>query len=104
MFELDLKSCQLAVLSVDDSRILGRGMLASGAKRVVTTNWSIADDASAYLTYYFIDKVSASPNPDYAAALQQAKQDIRKLIPEGKDKPVWQHPFYWAPFVLTGPN
>jgi len=113
MFELDLKSCELAVLSACDTNLgpnqhgegtwsMGRGMLASGAKRVVTTNWQIADDASAYLAYYFIDKVNGSPTPDIAAALHQAKKRIRNE-PDEKKK-YWQHPYYWAPFVLIGPN
>jgi len=115
MFGLDLKSCELAVLSACDTNLgpnqhgegtwsMGRGMLASGAKRVVTTNWQVADDASALLVYFFIDKInksiSESSEPDHAAALRQAKREIRN----DRENPRWQHPYYWAPFVLIGPN
>jgi CHAT domain-containing protein len=111
MFGLDLKSCELAVLSACDTNLgpnqhgegtwsMGRGMLASGAKRVVTTNWQVADDASAFLTYHFIDKVNSSPSPDHAASLRQAKREIRN----DSEHSAWRHPYYWAPFVLMGPN
>jgi len=115
MFGLDLKSCELAVLSACDTNLgpnqhgegtwsMGRGMLASGAKRVVTTNWKVADDASAFLVYFFIDKINesinASSEPDHATALREAKREIRL----DQDNPQWRHPYYWAPFVLIGPN
>lgn len=111
MFSLDLKSCELAVLSACETNLgpnqhgegtwsMGRGMLASGAKRVVTTDWQVADDASAHLTYDFIDRVNESKTPDYATALQEAKRSIRN----DREHPQWRHPYYWAPFVLIGPN
>jgi CHAT domain-containing protein len=75
-------------------------MLASGAKRIVTTDWQVADDASAHLTYHFIDRVNKSKSPDYAAALREAKRSIRS----DRENPQWRHPYYWAPFVLIGPN
>jgi CHAT domain-containing protein len=111
MFELDLKSCELAVLSACDTNLgpnqhgegtwsMGRGMLASGAKRVVTANWQVADDASADLVADFIGIVNRANFPDYGTALRTAKQSIRG----GDVNPVWQHPYYWAPFVLIGPN
>jgi len=115
MFDLNLKSCELAVLSACVTNIgqqqhgegtwsMGRGVLASGAKRVVTTNWNVADKSSALLMFFFIDEIngliSASTEPDHAAALRQAKREIRN----DEDHPEWQHPYYWAPFVLIGPN
>lgn len=111
MFDLDLKSCELAVLSACDTNLgpnqhgegtwsMGRGMLASGAKRVVTTDWQVADDASAHLVYHFLDQVNGSPTPDHAAALRDAKHSIRN----DKERPHWRHPYYWAPFVLIGTN
>ncbi len=111
MFALDLKSCELAALSACETNLgpnqhgegtwsMGRGMLASGAKRVVTTDWQVADDASAVLIYHFIDSANTAKSLDYAAALREAKRSIRN----GRDHPAWQHPYYWAPFVLLGTN
>ena len=115
MFALSLKACELAVLSACVTNLgpnqpgegtwsLGRGMLASGAKRVVTTNWLVDDEASALLVYFFIDRInesiSESSEPDHAAALRQARREIR----DDREHPKWRHPYFWAPFVLIGPN
>ena len=115
MFALSLGACELAVLSACDTNLgpnqpgegtwsLGRGILASGAKRVVTTNWQVDDEASALLAYFFIDgineSISESSEPEHAAALRQAKREVRS----DPDNPTWQHPYYWAPFVLIGPK
>ena len=116
MFALDLKSCDLAVLSACVTNIgqqqhgegtwsMGRGMLASGAKRVVTTNWNVADTSSALLVHFFIGDINESSVPDHAAALRHAKQEIRSgNYKSVNDKPEWRHPYYWAPFVLIGPK
>jgi len=115
MFELDLRACELAVLSACETNLgptqpgegtwsLGRGMMAAGARRVVAANWKVADDATALMMHYFIDSINESIGklsaPDYAAALRQAKREIRNAM----DNQAWQHPYYWAPFVLIGPN
>ena len=115
MFALSLKACELAVLSACDTNLglnqpgegtwsLGRGMFAAGAKRVVTTNWMVDDESSARLVYFFINSInvsiSASLEPDHAAALRQAKREIRN----DKNNPQRRHPYFWAPFVLIGPN
>jgi CHAT domain-containing protein len=115
MFSLDLRSCELTVLSAVSTNLgsnqygketwsMGTACLASGAKRVVATDWSIDDEASARLVSFFIDTINesigASSKPDYAVALRQAKREIRN----DRDHPQWRHPFYWAPFVLIGPN
>ena len=111
MFGLDLRVCELAVLSACETNLgpnqhgegtwsMGRGMVASGAKRVVTTDWQVADKASAYLAFWFIDTVNRTKTPAYAEALRQAKRSIR----ESRETAAWHHPYYWAPFVLIGPN
>ena len=115
MFDLNLKACELAVLSACETNLglnqpgegtwsLGRGMMASGAKRVVTTNWQVADDSSALLVSFFINEINESigesSEPDHAAALRQAKREVRS----GTDNSAWRHPYFWAPFVLIGPK
>jgi CHAT domain-containing protein len=75
-------------------------MLASGAKRVVTTNWQVADDASADLVADFVGIINTTNSPNYGSALRTAKQTIRG----GGVNSRWQHPYFWAPFVLIGPN
>ena len=110
MFELDLTSCELAILSACEMNLgsnqygegtwsMGRGMLTSGAKRVVTTDWTVADQASARLVHRFVEAVTKSDQFDNVAdSLRQAKLSIRN----GHDNAAWKHPSYWAPFVLIG--
>lgn len=111
MFALDLKSCDLAILSACETNLgpnqrgegtwsIGRGMLASGARRVVTTNWQVADDASAYIVYNFMKTFLDSQESAVAESLRDAKLSIRN----NREHLHWRHPYYWAPFVLIGPN
>ena len=111
MFELEMKSCELVVISACETNLgqaivgegvwsMGHGMMASGARRVVTTNWEVTDDASTDLVSDFIGEISESSLPDHATALRNAKRMIRG----NPDNPQWRHPYYWAPFVLIGPH
>lgn len=109
---LDLKSCELAILSACETNIgpeqwgegiwsLSRGFLIAGARRVVATNWMIDDEASASLVSYFCSGIAKDwklpTGPNYAKRLHDAKRWVRK-----QDK--WKSPYYWAGFVHVGPN
>ena len=104
IFALDLKSCEITILSACDTNLgpnqqgegtwsLSRGMLVAGSRRVVTTNWQVVDDASARLVSNFVKQLNTAKNFDYAAELRSAKIDLQKKRP---------HPYYWASFVLVG--
>ncbi len=112
MFDLDLHACELAILSACDTNIgpnqrgegtwsMCRGILTSGARRVVTTDWQVADEASAHLVYAFVYYLhdSESQARDYAECLRNARLSIRN-----HDNRQWRHPYFWAPFVLMGPE
>jgi hypothetical protein len=107
----DLKlDCDLAVLSACRSNAgrevagegvfaLSRAFLAAGARRVVASQWSVADDSAAELVGDLFSEVAASARAgrplDYAVALRDAKRRMRA-------RPEFSHPFHWAAFVLTG--
>lgn len=113
IYALDLKQCELAVLSACDTNLgeeqrgegvwtISRGFLVAGAKRVVASNWIVDDQAGARLTAEFLRQVAESMSKgesgvDYAASLQQAKRRLRG------DRN-YSHPYYWANFVLVGPD
>ena len=112
IYELNLKGCELAILSACDTNAgpeqrgegvwaLSRGFLVAGARRVVATNWLVNDEAAASLVSYFCGGIAQAEangdTPDYAKCLHEAKRFIRK-----QEK--WKSPYYWAPFVLVGPN
>ena len=115
IYEFDLDGCELVILSACQTNVgaeqrgegiqsLARGFLAAGAQRVVATNWIVDDEAAASLVSVFCSIIARDlkdkGNTDYAAALQKAKQWVRKH----PDHPEWKHPYYWAPFVLIGPH
>jgi CHAT domain-containing protein len=67
----------------------------------VASNWLVDDESAASLISYYCgilarDEKQGTP-VDYAAALAEAKRFIRA-------QPRWQHPYYWATFVLVGPG
>ncbi len=114
-YELDLAGCELAILSACDTNVgphqrgegtwaLSRGFLVAGARRVVASNWRVDDQATASLISYFcaglaIDQDRGRP-ADYAARLHDAKRWVRR----NDQHPQWRSPYYWAPFVLAGPD
>jgi hypothetical protein len=75
--------------------------LVAGARRVVASDWLVDDEAAASLVSYFCGGIAQGTEgghtPDYAEALSAAKRWVR-----GQEK--WQSPYYWAPFVLVGPQ
>ncbi|HEY5943877.1 MAG TPA: CHAT domain-containing protein, partial [Kofleriaceae bacterium] len=66
----------------------------AGARRMLASLWDVDDAATVELMKSFYTPVVKS-GASYAAALTDAK---RKLVATEK----WQHPFYWAAFVLVG--
>jgi CHAT domain-containing protein len=110
--QLDLRACELAVLSACETNYgpqqfgegvwaLTRSFLVAGARRVVASNWLVDDEAAASLISYYCGLIArdeqAGKPIDHAQALAEAKRWVR-----GQSR--WQHPFYWATFVLVGPS
>ena len=105
IYELDL-ACELAVLSACSSGTgsgvpgegafaLTRGFQAAGARRTIGTLWSVEDEAAAKVVSEAFRRIGTSPT--YATALRDAKRAVRS-------DPRTRAPFYWAPFVLSGPR
>jgi CHAT domain-containing protein len=112
IYELNLKGCELAILSACDTNVgpqqrgegvwaLSRGFLVAGARRVVASNWLVDDEAAASLVSYFCSIIAKAEaegkTSDYAEALWKAKRWVRS-------QEEWQSPYYRASFVLVGPN
>ena len=112
IYELNLKSCELAILSACQTNYgpqqkgegvwaLSRGFLVAGSRRVVASNWLVDDEAAASLVSAYCDNLAkdeaVGTAPDYAMALHSAKRWVRK-----QEK--WASPYNWGTFVLVGPN
>jgi CHAT domain-containing protein/Tfp pilus assembly protein PilF len=126
VLNLDLNAVDLAVLSACETgtgeiRVhegkfgLERAFFASGVRSVLGSLWKVDDAATSRFMEVFYRRLRAGETK--AAALREAKLSfIRSAEREDKDdhpggrhvgklirrKAAPSHPFYWAPFVLSG--
>jgi CHAT domain-containing protein len=91
---LVLSACQTA--TGDKRAALGLAGIAvrSGARSTLATLWSVRDKSTAQLMAEFYRALTTAKGTK-AEALRQAQIQLLK----GAD---YQHPYYWAPFVLVG--
>ncbi|MFP4574386.1 MAG: CHAT domain-containing protein, partial [Coleofasciculus sp.] len=91
---LVLSACQTA--TGDQRAALGLAGVAvrSGARSTLATLWSVRDESTAQLMAEFYQYLTQAEN-NKAQSLRQAQLSILK-------NPQYEHPYYWAPFVLVG--
>jgi CHAT domain-containing protein len=91
---LVLSACQTA--TGDKQAALGLAGIAvrSGARAVLASLWDIADDSTALLMSQFYREL-ANKNVTKAEALRNAQLNLMQ-------NPQYEHPSYWAPYVLVG--
>jgi CHAT domain-containing protein len=91
---LVLSACQTA--TGDRRAALGLAGLAvrSGARSTLATLWSVNDRSTASLMVEFYRDLG-QPGVTKAEALRSAQLALLK-------QPQYQHPYYWAPFILLG--
>ncbi|NEQ68432.1 MAG: CHAT domain-containing protein, partial [Symploca sp. SIO2D2] len=92
---LVLSACQTA--TGDKMAALGLAGLAvrSGARSTLATLWQVNDESTAEFMVEFYSSLTQQSGITKAEALRTAQI---KLL----EQPQYQHPFYWAPFVLVG--
>lgn len=96
-----LSACEtgLGKLSKGEGIIgLTRALLYAGAKSVLVSLWSVADESTSQLMIYFYKHLLAGK--DKHEALRQAKLQLIKEGTDYKNQPL--PAFFWAPFVLIG--
>ncbi len=89
-----LSACETGLGKIsggDEMSGLTRTFLAAGANTVVSSLWKVSDDSTALLMAGFYRRLRAGESP--ATALRKAALEVRAKFP---------HPFYWAPFIVTG--
>ncbi|NEP62714.1 MAG: CHAT domain-containing protein, partial [Symploca sp. SIO2G7] len=91
---LVLSACQTA--NGDKRAALGLAGLAirSGARSTLATLWTVNDQSTAETMVEFYRHLSQGDG-NRAEALRQAQLSVLK-------QKQYQHPYYWAPFVLVG--
>ncbi|MFC1834363.1 CHAT domain-containing protein, partial [Thermodesulfobacteriota bacterium] len=79
-------------ISGEGTMNMGRAFQNAGARSVLMSLWSVAESSSVRLVERFFTHVGKGKTK--LEALNLARSDIRR---EGYD-----HPFFWAPFILVG--
>ena len=92
---LTLSACETA--KGDERAALGLVGVAykAGARSAVATLWSVRDDVVYHLFKKFYQALVEKQQPK-AQAMRQAQLMLLKEFPS------WQHPHYWAAFLLIG--
>ena len=92
---LVLSACQTA--SGDRHAALGLAGLAirSGALSTVGTLWSVQDESTSKFMTSFYQRLSQNSDINKADLLRKTQQEF--IHSES-----YQHPYYWAPFILVG--
>jgi CHAT domain-containing protein len=93
-----LSACQtgLGKISKGEGVIgLSRALVYAGAKNIIVSFWSVADDSTSELMKDFYTFLLTSKSTSFSRPLQQTKLKMTK-----SEK--YSSPFYWAPFVLIG--
>ncbi len=118
--DLDLRKVELAVLSACETGLgtvangegvlgLQRAFQVAGAKSVVSSLWSVSDDATSKLMAKFCENLWQEKMPR-AQALRHAQlwmlkesgfRSVKRVDLKGEESTV-APPYFWAAFVLSG--
>jgi CHAT domain-containing protein/uncharacterized protein HemY len=93
-----LSACQtgLGKISKGEGVIgLSRALVYAGAKSIIVSFWSVADESTAQLMTEFYRQMLEQTGSNYSQNLRNAKLALMRT-----DK--YKSPYYWAPFVLIG--
>jgi CHAT domain-containing protein len=106
---LTLSACDTALRErgADGQELESFGELVQrkGAKAVIASLWPVADESTSLLMQRFYGAPAMQPGIPKAEALRQAQVELlRGSGSAGGSKGIarFEHPLYWAPFVLIG--
>jgi len=89
-----MSACQTA--AGDNRATLGLAgfALRSGAKSTIASLWSVSDESTSIMMREFYHQLTEL-KVSKAEALRQAQLSLL-------EEPLYQHPYFWASFVLIG--
>jgi CHAT domain-containing protein len=80
---------------------LARCFLQAGARQALVSLWNVEDASTSILMQHFYANLAAGL--DETTALARAKEALRRMDGgAGRARFAYAHPFFWAPFILTG--
>jgi CHAT domain-containing protein len=77
---------------------LARGFFFAGARSVLVTHWAVETRSAQDLVTRTFSAVTKEPGIGRAEALRRAQLEMA----DGRADPRWRHPFFWAPYALSG--
>jgi CHAT domain-containing protein len=92
-----LSACETALAKVqggDDLVGLSRGFIYAGTPSLLATLWEVDDQSTSIVMRQFYEnwRKKGMEKPE---ALRRAQLALKKT-------PGYEHPYYWAPFVIIG--
>jgi CHAT domain-containing protein len=93
-----LSACQtgLGKISKGEGVIgLSRALVYAGARNLIVSFWSVADESTSQLMKIFYQQMLNNPSQGFSKDLREAKLALMK-------SPNYSSPYYWAPFILIG--
>ncbi|MCB0128185.1 MAG: CHAT domain-containing protein, partial [Caldilineaceae bacterium] len=98
-----LSACQTGRSTLgggDELLGLMRAFLAAGAASIVLTLWSVHDESTAlFMTHFYHALIGGATK---GAALRAAQLALRTTHASAGAAHPYAHPYFWAPFLLTG--
>ena len=91
--KLNLEQVRLTTLGACKTVWLTQALMTAKTQAVVTTLWNVDQDATVALFKTFYNELAKGHDP--VEALNLATKTIR-------ERPEWQHPYYWAAFQISG--
>lgn len=74
---------------------LSNAFMHAGATSIMATHWNIESKVATFLTTNTIMRLNEKPSLGLPSAMNYA-------IGLARERPEWQHPFFWAPFSIYG--
>ncbi|EIJ41293.1 hypothetical protein BegalDRAFT_0373 [Beggiatoa alba B18LD] len=105
---LTLSACETAVGDFSNGReVEGFAALAQrqGAKSVIATLWPVDDESTGAFMQFLYKIHTENKGMTKGAALQATQQafiNARKIGQVNKYPTYYEHPYYWAPFIMMG--
>ena len=74
---------------------LAKGFFYAGARSLLVSNWYVPSEATVLLTTEMLKTYAANPSLGKAEALRRSMMKL-------KADPKYEHPLFWAPFMVVG--
>ena len=105
--KLDLRA-NLVILSACNTNVedinsgsaltnLSQAFMLAGASSIMATHWSVESKVATFITTNTVSRLRSNPSDGLGGAMNHA-------IGLARQRPEWQHPFFWAPFSVYGDN